>query len=280
MIHLLIHYGISDIVNLEVFVKHKSIMRYRWMNRYFDINSGHISIKSKQYCNNPRGIARVIISCHGFGGNKDNNFTAKMAEVLLSKYDDLAIISFDWPCHGNDVKQKPSLTDCNDYLQCVIEYVKNDPAVDEVYIQATSFGGYLVLKYISEHGNPVKKIALRCPAVNMYDSLMHTILSEGQVEELGKGKFQYAGFDRKIKVTPEFIQELKENDIMTRDFIDMADDILIMHGTADELISYDVDRQFCDDNVIEFITIEGADHRFKNPAKLRECINNIESFFF
>ena len=220
-----------------------------------------------------------MISCHGFAGNKDNNASKKIAETMLPKYDDLAVISFDWPSHGKDAKQKLNLKDCDDYLNSVIYYVQNILGVNEIYAQATSFGGYLVLKYISEHGNPFRKIALRCPAVNMYEALTERILTEEQLRNILKGKIENVGFDRKMKIDKGFLDELEENDILKRNYISMADDILIMHGTEDELIDFETDRQFCDDNVIEFIPIEGADHRYKNPAKLRECINHILDFF-
>lgn len=249
------------------------------MEKYFEINDVGINIKSKMYCNNVRNVNNVVLSCHGFGGNKENNASKKLAETLLDKYEDLAVITFDWPCHGKDVRQKLNLTDCNDYLDTVINYIKNDMHVDNICFQGTSFGGYLVLKYISEHDNPFKKIALRCPAVNMYNVLTEKILTPEQLENVNKGKIENAGFERKIKIDSNLVNELRENDIMHRSYIDMADDILIMHGTEDEVVDYDIDKAFCEENVIDFITIEGADHRYRNPAKLRECITHIDNFY-
>ena len=42
----------------------------------------------------------------------------------------------------------------------------------------------------------------------------------------------------------------------------------ILHGTADEIVSFDVARQFAEDNVIEFVAVDGADHRFHDPKKM------------
>lgn len=249
------------------------------MEKYFEINDAGLNIKCKLYCNTPRKIHSIIVSCHGFGGSKDNNATNKIAGVLLPKYNNLAVLSFDWPCHGDDVRQKLNLKDCNDYLESVINYIKNDLGVNNIYSQATSFGGYLTLKYISEHPNPFRKIALRCPAVNMYTALTETILTQDQVDNIRCGKVEISGFERKIKVTNEFLEELQENDISIRDYVDFADDIIIMHGTNDELISYGFVKKFAEENVIDFITIHGADHRYKNPGKLRECINHIHDFY-
>lgn len=249
------------------------------MEKYFEIIEGNLNIKCKLYCNTPRNINYVVVSCHGFGGNKDNNATKKIAEELLYRYNDFAVISFDWPCHGDDVRQKLKLAYCNDYLEGVINYIKNELGVNDIYSQATSFGGYLMLKYISEHPNPFKKIALRCPAVNMYTAMTENILETEQVENIKRGKIEFSGFERKIKITNDVLEEIRENDISNRKYIDLAEDILIMHGTNDELISYDFVKKFAEENEIEFVTIEGADHRYKDPAKLRECINLIRDFY-
>ena len=71
----------------------------------------------------------------------------------------------------------------------------------ELYSYATSFGGYLILKYISEHGNPFHKISLRCPAVYMYDVLTRFIMKNDEYNRIMKGKDVQVGFDRKIIVT-------------------------------------------------------------------------------
>ena len=191
----------------------------------------------------------------------------------------MALITFDWPCHGEDVKQKLRLKDCNDYLDSVIKYIREVLHVEELYLQATSFGGYLSLKYLSEHENPFKKVALRCPAVNMYDVLTKNILTEEDMEKIVKGKIAMTGFGRQIKVDKEFVEELAANNICQRDFSNISDSILIMQGTNDELVSYDVVQYFSEKNMIEFEPIEGADHRYTNPAKMRECIDYMEIFY-
>ena len=47
------------------------------MKKYFEINDNGLNVKCKLYCNNPQNIESVLLSCHGFGGNKDNKATAK-----------------------------------------------------------------------------------------------------------------------------------------------------------------------------------------------------------
>lgn len=249
------------------------------MQRYFEINANGHNIRCKLYCNDLHTIRRAIVFCHGFGGHKDNSAAEKFAERVLNKYKGVAIITFNWPCHGDDVKKKLRLEDCDTYLRLVISHVREKFGTEEIYCYATSFGGYLVLKYVAEHGNPFRKIALRCPAVNMYDILTTAIMTPDDMEMLRRGKERMIGFDRKIPVDLTFLEELQKNDIRSLDFLDYAEDIRILHGTADELVPFDAVSAFADDQLIEFISIERADHRFKDPIKMEIAIKSILELF-
>jgi dipeptidyl aminopeptidase/acylaminoacyl peptidase len=87
------------------------------------------------------------------------------------------------------------------------------------------------------------------------------------------------GFDRKVRVGPQFVEGLKATDLRQVPFFDYADDILIVHGTADDVVPMQDSAQFADDNVIEFVPIEGADHRFRDPKKMDAAIALIIGFF-
>lgn len=249
------------------------------MKKQFTINEAPYSVRCLIYHNGGTSFSRVIVFCHGFGGHKENGAAKRFAEYVLSKFKDLAVLCFDWPCHGEDAHKKLSLDDCDAYLRLVSEYAANSLGAEKVYIYATSFGGYLTLKYISEHASPFERVALRCPAVNMYDVLMRAIINEEGAALLSKGKDALVGFDRKIKISPEFLRELKAQDIQNRDFLDVSESILILHGTKDEIVPIDSVSTFADNNLIEFVPIENADHRFIDPGKMTEAIIRIARFF-
>ena len=249
------------------------------MFRYFEINESGHNIRCKLYCQDPKAISKIVIFCHGFGGHKDNAAAEKFAQRLISKYKRTAMVTFNWPCHGDDVKKKLQLETCAEYLELVVSHLRQKYETDELYCYGTSFGGYLALKYIHEHGNPFRKIALRCPAVNMHEVLTRTIISSGELDALQKGKEIPVGFDRKIPVSPAFLEELKANDICTWDFLDFAEDILILHGTADEIVPIEASFAFAENNLIEFIPIERADHRFRNLSCMESAMKEILDFF-
>ena len=154
------------------------------MGTYFDINEPGCSIRCKLYCADPHDVRRVVVFCHGFGGHKDNRAAETFAMRVVTKRKGTAVVTFDWPCHGSDARKNLLLEDCDAYLRVVIDYCKRRFGTDELYAYGTSFGGYLLLKYLSEHGNPFRKVALRCPAINMRSTLLVAIATEEDRQKL------------------------------------------------------------------------------------------------
>lgn len=247
--------------------------------KYFDINEQGCSIRCKLYCTDARNVRRIVVFCHGFGGHKDTHAAETFAARAVAKRKGTAVVTFDWPCHGSDARKNLLIADCDTYLTVLLAYLRERFDTDELYAYGTSFGGYLLLRYLAEHGNPFRKVALRCPAIDMGETLLGAIATEEDKASLRVGKPVLLGFDRKVKVSPQFIEELRGCDLATTPFFDYADDMLIIHGTADELVPFADSAQFADDNVIEFFPIEGADHRFRDPKKMDAAVARIINFF-
>ena len=170
------------------------------------------------------------------------------------------------------------LKDCLAYLDIVIRYAGENFRTQQLYGCGTSFGGYLLLKYIAENDNPFVKIALRCPAVNMYETTTNAIMVTENLKAIQKGKPVLLGFDRKVKVTTDFIDDLKKSDITKNDYRPYSDNMLIVQGNKDEVVSYDIVKAFAENNNIMMETIENADHRFSDPKKTDTAISLIISF--
>ncbi len=249
------------------------------MERYFEINNSGFNIRCKLYARDPRQVGALVIFCHGFGGHKDTAAAARFADRLLSKHKTAALVTFDLPCHGGDVRKKLSLEDCVSYLDLVVRHTRETFRPEELYACATSFGGYLTLYYLLQKGNPFRRIALRCPAVNMYEALTGSIMAPGDLEKISRGKDVAVGFDRKVPVGPRFLEQIRQADIRTSDFLDFAEDILVLHGTADEIIPFAAVREFCDNQLLEFVPVDGADHRFRDPLKMDKAIKTILDFY-
>ena len=248
------------------------------MDKYFSVSEDKYNIRCKLYCDDPHAINRLILFGHGFGGHKDNGAAERFARRVLSKNKGTATVTFNWPCHGDDIRKKLRLDDCLAYLRLLVRYLREQYSPVILDACATSFGGYLFLKYIAEEGASFRKTALRCPAVDMYSVLTKAIMSEDDLDRIAKGKSVSVGFDRKIEVDPVFLEELRRNDITKIDFLAHADDILIVHGTKDEIIPFADVKAFAEDNLIDFIPVEDADHRFRDPRKMDYAIAKIIEF--
>lgn len=249
------------------------------MEQYFQINEKGHNIRCKLYCTAPQNIRMIVIFCHGFGGHKDNAAAEKFARRMLAGDKSAALVTFNWPCHGDDVKKKLDLEDCGTYLDLVIRFVRQKYREPALYAYATSFGGYLTLKYVAENGNPFRRIALRCPAVNMYEVLTRAIMKDEELDRLKKGKSVPVGFDRKIPVSQHFLQQLQEKDVRKADYLDYAEDMLILQGTADEIVPYEAVFDFAQEQLIGFTAVEAADHRFRDPRCMDLAIKQILAFF-
>ena len=246
------------------------------MEKYYSINAEGCSIRCKLYAETMQP-ERVILYGHGFCGHKDNMAAKHFAGRLLEKNRSAALLCFDWPCHGDDVRKVLRLEDCDRYLSLMIGDIRARFAPVRLDGYATSFGGYLFLKYLSEHEDPFDRIALRCPAVCM-GKVLTTIMTEENFRQLERGKSAMVGFDRKIAVDRVFLDSLREADLLQRDFLPWADDILILHGRQDEIVPFDEVKQFAEDNVIDFIPVEGADHRFQHPKAMELATKEILRF--
>lgn len=249
------------------------------MDRYFEINRQGHNVRCKLYCDNPRKAQALVIFCHGFGGHKDNGAAEKFARKLMSKWPGTGMVTFNLPCHGDDVKKKLNLEDCLEYLSLVVDWARNSCPQAVLFGHATSFGGYVMLSYLAREGNPFRAVALRCPAVHMHQVITRAIMGPEETAQLEKGKDALVGFDRKIPVSREFLEQLRANDIRQLDYSALAGSVLILQGTRDEIVEYDQVLEFCLDQNLEFLEIPDADHRFRHPGTLELAHKEILNFF-
>ena len=75
------------------------------MHKYFEVNANGNNIRCKIYNNGSRTVDKAIIFCTGFAGHKDNTAAEGFAQMLPAK-ENAAVIVFNWPAHGDDVKRK------------------------------------------------------------------------------------------------------------------------------------------------------------------------------
>ncbi len=244
----------------------------------YTVSRSGYNVSCKLYYEDKKAIRSVVLFGHGFAGHKDNKAAERFAERALDKLR-MATVTFNWPCHGDDVRKKLRLQDCDGYLAAVIEDIRERYGDPALYAYGTSFGAFLFLKYISEHGSPFVKMALRCPALDLYRILTERIMSSEDLLRMEKGKEVAVGFDRKVPLDKTYLDEVRAVDLLHGDFTAYMDDVLILQGTRDEIVDADTIRRFTDDQLMELVAVENADHRFQDPRAMDEAIKAMVNFF-
>ena len=252
------------------------------MEKHFEINEDGYSIRCKLITNDRdkavRTFPHVAIVTHGFGSSKETAGIKNFGEHLTTKYKGWAVLAFDWPCHGMDARKKLTIDECMTYLTIVAKYAKNELQAKDLFNYSTSLGGYLTLRYLLEIGNPFQRIALRCPAIHLYETMLERI-PEADRTKLRKGKEIQIGFERKMKIDQSFLDDLKSFSPLEHEYFDFADSMFILHGTNDDTVPIEDARAFAENNVIEFLPIAGANHPFQNPDHMALAIHKIIEFF-
>lgn len=247
--------------------------------KYFNINEEGQSVRCKLYSQDgARTFDSVVIATYGFGGTKDNKPEAKFADRITAKYKGYAVLTFDWPAHGTDGRKRLSVPESMQYLRLAVEYATGTLQAKTLFLYSTSYGGYVGLRYLAEVGNPFAKIVLRCPALDLY-GVMDKTLTDDERHALSHGKKVLKGFERKSELDREFMEDIKQHDVRENEYFAWADDILLIHGQRDEMVPIQDTRRFADDNVIELVEVEKADHPFSNPDTMDYAIGETVKFF-
>lgn len=248
-------------------------------SKYLNINEQGLSVRCKLYAADAaRSFPHVAIATYGFGGDKDNHPIEKFAEHLTSKYKGYAVLVFDWPAHGSDGRKRLSAPESMTYLGLAVDYARRELGAEHLYYYSTSYGGYIGLRYLAEVGDPFDAVALRCPAIDLHRTML-ALFDQAELDKMARGKKVLKGYDRKSEVDQEFLDDLRDHDVRDHEYFDVADSILLLHGTRDETVPIEDTRRFAEDNVIELVEVERADHAFSNPDSMDFAIGEVVKFF-
>lgn len=264
---------------MRVYVFFGRKFSYRMIEKYFNINEEHLSVRCKLYAqDNARAFSHVAVATYGFGGNKDNHAVQKFAERLTAKYKGYAVLTFDWPAHGTDGRKRLSIPESMEYLTLAVTYAKEQLGADHLYYYGTSYGGYVGLRYVAEVGDPFDRIVLRCPGIDLY-RIMTENLTDDELHKISRGKKVLVGYARKSEIDQEFLDDLREHDVRAHEYFDWADTMLLIHGIKDAVVPIEDTRRFADDNVIPLIEVPDGDHPFSNPHAMDYAIGETVKFF-
>ena len=220
----------------------------------------------------PNNCKTIVIAMHGFAGDKASG-CIKLLEDRLKQMN-VGLIKFDWPGHGESETNGDYLTiyNCLSDLNSIVKHIEKNNNNCNLVAFSTSFGGYLTLLYNYYNPNVFNHIILRSPAIKMYDVLENNILTDQMKLELRKNGYFHYGFERILKVSLEFINELRDENIFKLYSDRNLNYISIIHGTDDDVVPISDSELFSNIHNCNIYPIKGADHRYKKNGELDEVI--------
>ena len=225
-----------------------------------------------------KNINRIVVACHGFGGDKESSAIKYLAETIYPK--NIGLICFDFPGHGKSEvgADKLTISNCINDIDSIETYLKNRFGNEiEINIFATSFGAYITLLKIFTNKTRYNKIILRAPAIKM-DEIFEKSLLRDSLDTFKKQKVTTLGFERKMVISYNFYEDLKNNKILNK--YNNNQHILIIQGTDDDVAPIKDTKEFLslDPENIELYEIIGADHRMKKKGELEKVIKKADSY--
>ena len=220
----------------------------------------------------PNKIEKIIIACHGFGGDKESSAIELLGQELIKE--NIMVIAFDFPAHGeSNAKGKEYLVhNCINDLITIEEYITKKYPEKPIGIFATSFGAYITLLKINQYSNNYFSIVLRAPAICMDKIFENSILREN-ISNFKKRGYTVLGYEKELIVSYNFYEELKNNKLFEK--YNKNEELLIIQGTEDNMAPIDDSIRFIQEKnpkgKIEKII--GADHRMKKEGELEKAID-------
>ena len=225
----------------------------------------------------PDDCKKIIIACHGFGGDKESSAISLLANKLFNY--NIGVLAFDFPGHGESEvnADKLTLTNCINDLKSVEKFVEQQYPNKPISIFSTSFGAYISLSRINKEIPKYFSIVLRAPAICMDEIFVNSLMREDMDSFKTRG-FTILGFEREMKVPYSFYEELVSNKLF--EIYDKNINMLILQGTEDDIAPITDTKNFVSQkngNAILF-EIEGADHKMKKDGKLDLAINRAVEY--
>ena len=220
----------------------------------------------------PKDTNTIIIAMHGFCGDKESSCIEELEKKALNL--NIGLIKFDWAGHGESEATGDQLTikNCMADIDSIVEHVKESFPKAKLAAFSTSFGGYLTLLYLYNHRETFNQIILRSPAINMYKVLTSNILTKEELSRIKEAGSVEFGFERKLKITNNFLIDLKDNDV-NKLYEDISLPMVsIIHGTDDNLVPFMDSKLFAEKHTCKLYPVIGADHRYKKEGEIEKVV--------
>lgn len=209
---------------------------------------------------------KVIILLNGYASAAVSGNRKQRQRSLKLSREGYNVVRFDYIGYGesdgefSEANITSMIANTEFIIEHVIEYY-DDP---EIILYGGSMGGLVTLATVNNNKyTKIKKIVLKCPALDFYNVYMNM------------------GFKDKLSSPlvmiddPEYIKSWEEDLAKYKNLLNeytFSGETLIIHGTSDPVIPYEPVKEFADKFGIKIISVDGADHGFEQSQKGPEGI--------
>ena len=237
--------------------------------------------------------APAVILCHGFAGDKIGKYRLRVRLARALCKNGFVVFRFDFSGHGDSEGEMDdiSITQELDDLECAINYLKKQPAVDskKIGIVGHSLGGEIaILEAAKNHfdcvrkafedaspQNPeIKAIVLFAPVTDYRRLDKEFMQSSEAAEKTGFGersshRIKKLYFDEMKKFRP--LEEIGK----------INAPLLVLHGTADDRVDISGSKELVEkaNAPKKLVVIPGADHYFLGYEITMLLINETTCWF-
>lgn len=220
-------------------------------------------------------IKEVLITIHGFTGDKESSVICALAnELVLDKF---CVVSFDLPYHGENISDSNlSLEKFFQALKSVESFAKKRFKLPISYF-ATSFGAFLLLNHLQTSNTKYNKIILRAPAIEMAKILINVLMKDHGYNLLSlKYNTLNFGYTTTLMIDYKFYDDLLKYDLCKIFDNKQNRFFYVLQGLKDNVVAPESVKNFFENkckenyNIFEF---ENADHGFKDPGELQRIID-------
>lgn len=203
----------------------------------------------------PDKVNQILIHCHGIGVNRLN--AIRYYKPLLDN--NIGIISFDLPCHGDSKLDMNdfNLTNSISHLDKVFNYVSKEYPDKKISILSHSYGAYVTLNKIKKE-NKFHKVFLLSSAVNFVNASFNKLNIDSSYFDSN----EYIDTFLNIRIYKNSFLEFMKNDLM-KDFKKLKNNIYFIHGDEDRTTLLEDVVKFSTKYDIPLKIEKGARHSFK-----------------
>lgn len=220
---------------------------------------------------------KAILVIHGFSGSLADN---EMLVNQLETNNSFDVYAWTLPAHEKYVINKVKYHDWVESVDKQMTFLLSH-GYRKIYVVGHSMGGVLAT-YLGARYKQIKKIVLLSPAFN-YLSFNQYKQDIKDFSIIKDEYSSYGNFFHKMMKIPfptmlQFTKLVKEY----RDYIkDIKQEVLVLHGTKDELVPYDT-IDYIKENIGSkntfYTTINNGRHVLLRGEKKEELIKYIEAF--